>query len=183
MILQVNPNIRLELLMENHAPAIFEMVDHNRLFLRPWLPFVDRMVSVGFAHEFVKGSRERNLMGLEYGFIIYENDTPVGRIGVYKIVSQNHIGEIGYWLIENKQGKGIITLACQTLIDFCFDTLNLNRIELKCGTGNHKSMGIPQRLSFTKEGVIREGEWLYDTYIDLYLFALLKKDRQTTPLS
>lgn len=175
MILRVNPTIRLELINDHHAQPIFDMVETNRGHLRAWLPFVDRMLSVDFAINFVKGTRERNMLGVEYAFVIYENEEPVGRIGVYKVDLANQIGEIGYWIIEHKQGKGIITQACQTIIHFCFDTLNLNRIELKCGIENTRSMAIPLRFGFVREGIIHEGEWLHDRYIDLVLFALLKK--------
>jgi ribosomal-protein-serine acetyltransferase len=176
MTLSINQNIRLVLIAENHAEPIFNMVETNRTFLRTWLPFVDKMQSVDFAKGFVKGTMDRNQLGIEYAFIIFDGEEAIGRIGVYKIDNQNHIGEIGYWLVENKQGKGIITQACQTLIGFCFDTLKLNRIELKCGTANSRSLAIPERLSFVKEGIIRQGEWLHDRYIDLYLFSLLKAD-------
>lgn len=183
MMLRVTPTIRLELITDHHALPIFDMVNNNRNYLRTWLPFVDRMLTVDVAMSFVKGTQERNRLGTEYAFVIYENDEPVGRIGVYKVDLSNRIGEIGYWLIEHKQGKGIVTQACQTMIDFCFDTLNLNRIELKCGIGNTRSIAIPQRFGFKHEGVIHDGEWLHDHYIDLALFAFLKKNRKPSGLS
>lgn len=176
MTLSINQNIRLVLIAENHAEPIFDMVNTNRAFLRTWLPFVDKMQSIDFARGFVKGTIERNQLGFEYAFILFDGEEAIGRIGVYKIDPQNHIGEIGYWLVEHKQGKGIITQACETLIAFCFDTLKLNRIELKCGTANSRSLAIPERLSFVKEGIIRQGEWLHDRYIDLSFFSLLKTD-------
>ncbi len=64
------------------------------------------------------------------------------------------------------------------LIDFCFHHLNLNRIEIRCGTENVKSKHVAEKLNFTKEGVIRQGELLYDRYIDLNLYSLLKSDRR-----
>ena len=177
MTLHIDQDIRLELIAENHAQPIFDLVDKNKAHLREWLPFVDRMQTVEFAENFVKGTMQRNKDGHEFAFVILENDTLIGRIGVYKIDNQNKIGEIGYWLAENGQGKGIITKSCKSLIDFCFSDLQLNRIEIKCGTGNFKSKTIPEKLNFTKEGVIRQGESLYDTFIDLNIYSLLKSDR------
>lgn len=176
MILNIDQNIRLELITENHAQPIFDIVDKNRAHLRPWLPFVDRMQTVEFAQNFVKGAMQRNKDGNEYAFVIVVDEKVIGRIGVYKIDSQNKIGEIGYWLAEGVQGKGIVTRSCQAIIDFCFNELQLNRIEIKCGTENVKSMTIPEKLHFTKEGVLKQAELLYDTYIDLNLYALLRSD-------
>jgi ribosomal-protein-serine acetyltransferase len=176
MTIKIDDTTKLELITENHAQPIFDMVDANRAHLRTWLPFVDRMQTVEFAENFIKGAMQRNNEGSEYAFMIIENEKAIGRIGVYKIDGQNKIGEIGYWIIEGLQGKGIVTKACKAVVDFCFSDLQLNRIEIKCGTENSKSKTIPEKLNFTKEGVIRQGELLYDTYIDLYLYSLLKSD-------
>jgi len=176
MIINIDNTLKLELINENHAFPIFDMVDNNRAHLRPWLPFVDRMQTVEFAENFVKGTMQRHKDDNEYAFVIIENEKLIGRIGVYKIDNQNKIGEIGYWIVEGYQGKGIVTKSCEAIIDFCFSDLLLNRIEIKCGTENIKSKMIPEKLNFKKEGVIRQGELLYDKFIDLNLYALLKSD-------
>jgi ribosomal-protein-serine acetyltransferase len=176
MTINIDQNIKLELINENHAQPIFDLVDANRMHLREWLPFVDRMQTVEFAENFVKGTMQRNQDGNEFAFVIITNEKVVGRIGIYKIDGQNKIGEIGYWLAENLQGKGIITQSCKAIIDFGFSNLQLNRIEIKCGTENLKSKTIPEKLNFTHEGVLRQGELLYDKFIDLHLYSLVKND-------
>jgi ribosomal-protein-serine acetyltransferase len=176
MIITIDDNIRIELIEEQHTQSIFDMVHTNRNYLRPWLPFVDAMQTVDFARNFVKGTMQRNNNGNEWAFVIFYMDIMVGRIGVYKIDTQNKIGEIGYWIIENAQGKGIVTKSCKALMDFCFTHLHLNRIEIKCGTENLKSKAIPERLNFTHEGIIRHGEYLYDRFIDLNLYSFLKNE-------
>jgi ribosomal-protein-serine acetyltransferase len=54
--------------------------------------------------------------------------------------------------------------------------MDINRVEIKCGTGNLKSMFIPQKLGFIKEGVIRQAAFVNDRFIDLALFSMLKTD-------
>lgn len=176
MTLYIDQDIKLELITENHAQPIFDIVNENRTHLRKWLPFVDRMQTVEFAQNFVKGTMQRNQDGNEYAFVIKVNEKVIGRIGVYKIDNQNKIGEIGYWLAENVQGKGIVTKSCQSIIDFCISELQLNRIEIKCGTENLKSKTIPEKLNFKNEGMLRQAELLYDQYIDLNLYSLLKSE-------
>lgn len=174
MTLKTGVNVRLELIEERHAQSIFDMVHSNRTYLRTWLSFVDSMQTVECAHAFVKGNMRRNNDGNEFAFVVSDNGKMVGRLGIYKIDKQNKIGEIGYWIIESSQGQGIITKSCEALIAFGFNALQLNRIEIKCGTENFKSKAIPERLNFTHEGIIRQGELLYDRFIDLNLYSLLK---------
>lgn len=178
MTLKIDDKISIELIEEKHAASIFNMVNENRNHLRPWLPFVDKMQTAHFAQNFVTGTIQRNQEGREYACVIFSDNRMVGRIGVYKIDASNGVGEIGYWLIEAFQGQGIVTKSCRVLIDFCFHHLNLNRIEIRCGTENVKSKQVAEKLNFTKEGVIRQGELLYDRYIDLNLYSLLKSDRR-----
>jgi ribosomal-protein-serine acetyltransferase len=176
MTINIDQHIKLELIREDHSQAIFDLIDKNRTHLREWLSFVDNMQTVEVAENFVNGTMQRNKEETEFAFVIVEDNKLIGRIGIYKINRQDKIGEIGYWLASDAQGKGIITKACRLLIDFCFSALQLNRIEIKCGTENHKSKAIPERLGFKKEGVMREGELLHETFIDLNLYSLLRSE-------
>lgn len=176
--MKVNDTIRMELITKEHASLIFNMVEANRQYLREWLSFIDKMQNLEFAEAFVTGIIEKNKEGIAYGYIIFENNLPVGRIGVYKIDHQNAIGEIGYWLVEKSQAKGIIANCCKALIQYAFSELALNRIEIKCATGNLKSAAVAQKLGFAQEGILRQAELVNGSYLDLYLYALLKNDFQ-----
>lgn len=176
MKLSVDDSLYMELINHHHAHAIFEMVDANRPYLAQWLTFVDKMTTVGFAENFVKSCLQKNANGEEFAFILVDKEIIVGRIGIYKIDYQNKIAEIGYWIVEHAQGRGIITRACKVLTDYCFSTLLLNRIEIKCATENIKSQAIPIKLGFKQEGIIREGELLNGKFVNLYLYSLLNKE-------
>jgi ribosomal-protein-serine acetyltransferase len=176
MKLSVDDSLYMELINHQHAQAIFEMVDTNRTYLAQWLTFVDKMTTVSFAENFVKSCLQKNTNGEEFAFVLVDHEMIVGRIGVYNIDQENKIGEIGYWIVEHAQGRGIITRACKVLIDYCFTNLLLNKIAIKCATENIKSQAIPIKFGFKQEGIIREGELLNGKLVDLYLYALLNSD-------
>jgi ribosomal-protein-serine acetyltransferase len=114
----------------------------------------------------------------DFGYVIIYNDTIAGRIGLHHIDKQNKIASIGYWLAKDFAGKGIITKSCKAIIDYAFDVLDLNRIEIKCGTGNFKSKAVPERLGFKQEGIIRQGEFVNNKFIDLFIFSMIKSEWQ-----
>ncbi len=176
MDLHVDDQVKLELIDIHHAESLFNLASENREHLKQWMPWIDYMHDIDFMHRFVSNSKQRYADGHEYAYVILFNDIIVGRIGVYKIDPQNKIGEIGYWISEEYQGYGITTKSCATLINFCFKDVLLHRIEIKCATENYKSQGIPERLNFKLEGILREAELVNGKFVDLNLYSLLSNE-------
>lgn len=176
MTIPVSATIQLSLISPAHAQPLYELAVANREYLRQWLDWVDNMQDLNFIQQFVRNCQNHHARGTDHAFVILENETIVGRIGMYKVDSYNRIGEIGYWVAASAQGRGIITQACKAIIRYGFDELKLNRIEIKCASENRKSQAVPERLGFTKEGILRQAEWLHGQFVDLVLYSMLKED-------
>lgn len=176
MILKIDDSISLESINEDHAQSMFNLVDANRPHLREWLPWVDHMQSVENFTDHIADCKKREAQQTDYAFVIMLNNEMAGRIGIHYINNQNKIAAIGYWLGDGFQGKGIITRACSLLVDHCFNVLDMHRVEIKCATGNHKSRAIAEKLNFTKEGMLRQAELVNETFLDLYLYSMLKDE-------
>ena len=176
MTIPVDNTINLEFLDEIHAESLYNLVNANREYLKEWLPWVDNMQSVAHFKYYISESKKQAAAKTDFGYGIIINKNIVGRIGMHHINQMNKIGEIGYWLANGQQGKGIITKCCTALINHGFTELELNRIEIKCGVGNDKSRAIPQKLQFKEEGILRQAELLNGKFIDLHLYAMLKAE-------
>ena len=176
MKIQVDENISLEFLEEIHADSLLNVVNTNRAYLREWLPWVDQMRSVSDFKYYISDSKRRAAAKTDYGFGIIIGKNIVGRIGMHHINQQNKIGEIGYWLADSMQGRGIVTKCCKAIVNFGFTELGLNRIEIKCAVGNDKSKAIAEKLQFKQEGILRQAELLNGKFIDLYLYAKVKEE-------
>lgn len=176
MIIKVDETISLEFLEEIHAESLFNLVNANRAYLREWLPWVDGMQTVENFKQYIADTKKRAADKTDFGYSIIINKNIVGRIGMHHINRQSKIGEIGYWLTGSLQGQGIVTKCCTALVNHAFTELDLNRIEIKCGTGNKKSRAIAEKLKFKKEGLLQQAEYLNGKFIDLYLYAMLKHE-------
>jgi ribosomal-protein-serine acetyltransferase len=171
--LRVDAEIELVLREERHAQAIFDLTERNRAHLREWLPWLDATTTVEDTRNFIRGSLQQFAAnnGFQAG-ILFKGEL-AGMIGYHFINWSSRRTEIGYWLAQAYEGKGIMTRAARKLTDYAFTDLGLNRVEIKCATGNLKSRAIPERLGFTEEGTLRQVAWHYDHFLDLVVYSLL----------
>lgn len=174
--LKVDEEIQLHLFQQHHALKLFQLVEENRAHLRQWLPWVDDMTS---PYQFetiiplwLKQYAESN--GLNVG-IFYKGEL-VGSIALQQIDWYNLSTSIGYYLAKKAERCGVMTRSVKALLNYAFFRLGLNRIEIRCGEFNQKSRAIPERLSFTMEGKIRDGEQLYGRFHDILIYGMLARD-------
>ena len=99
-----------------------------------------------------------------------------GAVRLKNIDSESRNASIAYFLAAGYEGRGIATQSVRAVLRFAFDALDLNRVELKCATGNGASVRLAERLGFTREGVLRQAEYLEEGFVDLYVFGLLRAE-------
>ncbi|HKI89089.1 MAG TPA: GNAT family protein [Draconibacterium sp.] len=174
--ISVNDKIRLERIKLSMAPEIFAAIDHDRIYLKQWLPFVEMTLNVQDTERFINSVTSDKKYKRDEIFSIRYHESFAGLIGFKDTDWNNRKTELGYWLAEELQGKGIITTCVKKLISFAFVKMKLNRVQIKVAVGNHKSEAIPNRLGFQLEGIERAGEFHENKYLDLKVFSLLKKD-------
>jgi ribosomal-protein-serine acetyltransferase len=172
----IDDNQYLERLTILHVEPIFTAIDQNRQFLRKWLPFVDFTHRVRDTERFVRSILEKTSARRDEVYIVKFNNQFAGLVGFKEADRVNDKIEIGYWLVESMTGKGIATAAVRKMINLAFRNMGMNRVQIRCGVGNHKSSAIPRRLGFILEGIERAGERHKNSYIDLEVFSLLKSE-------
>jgi len=175
MRLEIDEQTYLRLLHRNDAERVFELTNQNRVYLSEWLPWVDGTQSVDDTKAFldmVEGHHDAK-KGVHCCIVFQEQ--LVGLIGL-RFNAEAYVTNIGYWLSAHASGRGLITRAVQTLCRYAFDELNVERIEIRAATGNSRSWGIPERLGFTREGLLRRCEKIADRYLDHYMYSLIRTD-------
>lgn len=172
---QIREDLYLQLLEERHAAQVFSLADRDRAYLRQWLPWVDATETVDDTLSFVRSSLEQ--FASNKGFVagIWSERQFCGVIGTHKLDLLNRNGEIGYWLGQSFQGKGIMTAACRAVVAHLLTELDLNRVTIQCARENTKSCAVAERLGFMEEGMAREAQFLHGQFHDLRRFAMLKK--------
>jgi len=174
--ISVNDKIRLERINLSMAPEIFAAINRDRTYLKQWLPFVEMTQDIEDTKRFIKSVSSDNKYKRDEIFSIWYRESFAGLIGFKDTDWNNRKTELGYWLAEELQGKGIITTCVKKLIAFAFVKMKLNRVQIKVAVGNEKSAAIPRRIGFKLEGIERAGEFHENRFLDLQVYSLLKQD-------
>lgn len=173
---KIDENTDLRILEIRHAEQLFFVTEQSRESLREWLPWIDFTRTVEDSRNFIAGTLQQFSQNNGFQAGIWYKGELAGVIGLHGINWSNKSTSIGYWLGQAYEGKGLMTKACEAVVDYCFIELELNRIEIRTATENKKSMAIPQRLGFRQEGCLKQSERLYEKFVDHFVFGLVKDD-------
>ncbi len=173
----IDKNTIIRKLIESDAKDIFNTIDSQREYLGEWLPFVEETKEISYTENFVKSVLESMDETQDFIFTIRQNSRFAGIIGFKGTDKQNLKTEIGYWLAQDFQGKGLVSRAVKILTKFAFGPMNMNRVQIKVAVKNYKSKNIPERLGYKLEGIERNGELLTGgVFTDLYVYSKLQYD-------
>ncbi len=105
-----------------------------------------------------------------------KDDRVIGLAGFNYWNQHDRRASVGYDLTQAYWGRGIIPEALAAIIDFGFNSLNLNRVEADCTVENTASVRVLEKLGFRAEGIQREQYFDEGRFWDLQLFSLLRKE-------
>jgi ribosomal-protein-alanine N-acetyltransferase len=103
-------------------------------------------------------------------------NSKLGALGLNNICQENKNAKLGYWLLPQHWGKGIMQEALRGLLSHAFHELKLHRISAEVEIENLKSQQLLQAFNFTLEGISRECEIKEGEYISLMNYSLLSHE-------
>ncbi len=157
------------------ARDLYDVVNRNRDFFRPWLGWVDFVRKPEDEFDVAKSVASENTNK----YLLYENMRLRGMVGVVREDVSNKTVEIGYWLDKAANGRGVMTRAVEKVQNLAFEEGNANRVEIRCATENKASRAIPERLNFKLDGILRQAEVLPNGVIhDIAVYSKLRQDWQ-----
>jgi len=133
------------------------------------------------ASKFIKRSQYAWDAGERYGFaiVLKETDTFMGVIGIIPEY-QHYRAEVGYWIGKPYWGNGYVTEALKRVIQFGFETLDLNRIDAAHRSDNPASGRVMEKVGMIYEGTFRQVTFRDGAYSDLKYYAILREEYDTS---
>ncbi|MGE8497781.1 MAG: GNAT family N-acetyltransferase [Pseudomonas sp.] len=120
---------------------------------------------------------QRERTGIWWGICLPEAPGQLlGACGFNAWAHEHRRAELGYWLMPEHWGGGVMRESLAAAITHGFEVMGLHRIEAVVDTDNGASSGLLRRLGFVHEGIRRECEYQDGRYLSLDCFSLLNSE-------
>lgn len=111
--------------------------------------------------------------GINWAITLKGNPKLIGIIGHYRIRWEHFRSEIGYMLLPEFQGKGIVTESIQLMIQYGFNQMKMHSLEAIIDPENHASARVLEKNNFVKEAHLKENEFYEGKFLDTVIYSLL----------
>ncbi|HEY5111594.1 MAG TPA: GNAT family protein [Acidimicrobiales bacterium] len=85
---------------------------------------------------------------------------------------------MGYCFDDAAWGHGYATEAARALLQWAFDTLEMNRVQAETDTRNTASARVLEKLGFVREGTLREDCVVNGEVSDSWVYGLIRREWQ-----
>ena len=112
-----------------------------------------------------------------FAIIDIETNEMIGTIGLHSVDNVNRTATLGIFIgNKNYWSKGYGTEAIQLILDFGFNYLNLNNIELALMEFNQRALKCYQKCGFKEIGRRRKCNFINGKYYDSILMDILAEE-------
>ena len=113
--------------------------------------------------------------GINWAITFKDDPKLIGIIGHYRIKPEHYRAELGYMLLPEYQGKGIISEAVKEAINYGFNVMKLHSLEAVIAPDNYASAKVLEKNGFVKEAHFKEYEFFEGRFLDSIIYSLINK--------
>jgi len=167
--------LRLRPFTDEDADALYAL-HTNANALRYWdsPPWTER----ARAERFIAASRQMAEEGTGARLAIdrVADDAFIGWSSLTRWDRVHRSASLGYCLTDAAWGLGYATEAAHRLLQWAFDTLDLNRVQAEADTRNVASARVLEKLGFVREGTLREDCVVNGEVSDSWVYGLIRRE-------
>jgi ribosomal-protein-serine acetyltransferase len=160
------------------GPELWDVVERTRKSLERWLPWVPYNTTPAASQRYSESCARDWDSGraLRFGIRDGASDQLLGIVGLDNCVHVHRNCDLGYWLLANACGCGLMHEAVELCLRFAFAEVGFERVRCAAATDNHRSLNVIKRAAFQFEGVARRAEFVGGRWVDHAVFSRLATD-------
>ncbi|MBD1380641.1 GNAT family N-acetyltransferase [Metabacillus arenae] len=139
---------------KSHIQGLYDIGNNGNI----WIHLPKIMQTPNDMESFVEEALENKKSGKEFPFVIIlrESDKIIGTTRFLEISNKNNSLEIGWtWLTPTVWGSQINTECKYLLLKYCFESMEVIRVQFKTDEKNVRSQKAIERIGGVKEGILR----------------------------
>ncbi len=141
-----------------------------------WQPHSSIEVSRGIIENWLKEYSDEKYY--QWAIVLKDNgNEPIGDISVGQMNEDISMVHIGYCLGRAWWRRGIMSEALKAVMDFMFDSVEVNRVESRHDPMNPNSGKVMQKCGMKYEGTLRSADRNNQGICDACYYALLRSER------
>ncbi|MGR6899053.1 GNAT family N-acetyltransferase [Rummeliibacillus sp. BSL5] len=146
------------------ADAVWEAISYSAKTLKPFMEWAQQAPKKEETKENIREAIANFIARKDLRLHVFLKDGGqyIGSTGLHNINWQIPKFEIGYWLDMRYEGKGYMTEAVQRIVQFAFEELGANRLEIRCDSDNTRSRAVASRAGFELEGIMKQDSFSAD---------------------
>ena len=113
-----------------------------------------------------------------YAVTVKGFDTAIGIFQIRELEPGFGTAEWGFAIGSAFWGTGVFEEAANLLLDFAFETLEVNRLEARAAVLNGRGNGALRKLGAVQECVLRKSFLNKGRYLDQMLYSIVSEDRK-----
>ncbi|MEO8168360.1 MAG: GNAT family protein, partial [bacterium] len=140
------------------APTLSTSFNNNRQRLKQDFPGrSDKIWTKEEAESFIwqKNQEWERRESFHIGIWDKTNRMYAGEISYKDIAWKIPKADVGYYVLNNFEGKGIITEALTMTLPFAFEILEMQKLQIRCSSEHIASQRVAEKCGFKPEGVLR----------------------------
>ena len=168
--------VRLEPLVDEHIPGLIDAGAHAKIWQN--LPF-DGTNAVKLNQELHQAILNRvNRTQYPFTVIRQQDDKIIGSTRLFDIFQEHKKLEIGWtWYTPEVWGKGYNIECKLLLLEYCFEQLLANRVQLKTRETNKRSQTAILNIGATFEGTLRKDRIMADgRVLDTLVYSIIREE-------
>ena len=119
-----------------------------------------------------------NNEGINWAITLKNNPKLIGLIGLYRIKPEHHRAEIGYMILPEFNGRGIVPESIKMVLDYAFYDLKLHSVEAIIDPRNLGSEKVLLKTGFVKEAHFIENEFHEGNFLDAAVYSILDRNHK-----
>jgi RimJ/RimL family protein N-acetyltransferase len=160
--------------MEREDLSVLQEWDNNPEFMGEYEPF----------RQETRTDLERtydDLKDAQWFFVQKKDETRIGYIAHFLAAGET---EIGYFVVPSERGKGYVSEAIKIIVDYIFQSKNVERVQAKADPENIASWKALEKAGFKREGVLRRTFYCRGKWRDDCMYSVIREEwREPRPLT